>query len=228
MDKHPMVKRLVAVLLALGSIALLIASIRGDIASKPEETIASILGAWGVYLVVLENVWNWPIGVISSGFFVVVFANARLFGDAGLNVLYVILGLLGWYWWLRGGKDPSSAAKTELRISSLDARGWAISLAALVVLTTAFTFYFRSINDAAPFLDALTTALSLVAQVLLTRKILENWIFWIVADIIYVPLYISRSLPLTAILYVVFLGLATAGLLEWRRKHRAALEPVHA
>lgn len=240
------VKLIVATLLGLGSIALMALSFLGRVPYDPKEAIGFVTGAWGVYLVILENVWNWPIGVISSAFYVVVFAETRLFGDMGLNVLYVILGVLGWYWWLRGGtgrasvpsddensNDPrKEGAKPghgrELAMSALDLRGWMLSLVALIVLTAGFTLYFHRIGDSSPFLDALTTALSLVAQVLLTRKVVENWIFWIVADAIYVPLYLSRNLTLTAVLYALFFVMAIAGFLEWRRKHRASLAPLHA
>lgn len=221
-----MAKRAAAFLLAVGSVALMAAAFTGRVPYKPAEAIGFVTGAWGVYLVVLENVWNWPIGVVSSGFYVVVFAEARLFGDAALNVLYVILGLLGWYWWLNGGRR-GEGPRAELAISALSPIGFAAALGATAALTAGLTWYFRSIRDAAPFLDALTTALSLVAQGLLTRKILENWIFWIVADAVYIPLYYSRGLALTSLLYALFLAMAVGGYLEWRRKHRAALLPTH-
>lgn len=231
-------KRAAAIALLIGSVALMGASFAGAIKYEPTQVIGFVTGAWGVYLVILENVWNWPIGVVSSAFTVVVCYEAGLFGDMGLNVLYVVLGLLGWYWWLRGGRGHDAqpgappealpgAGSKELTMSALSARGWILSGAALVVLTVAFTLYFVRIKDAAPFLDALTTALSIVAQVLLTRKVLENWIFWIVADVIYIPLYWDRKLELYSVLYGIFFVMAVTGYLEWRRKHRAALVPTH-
>ena len=102
------------------------------------------------------------------------------------------------------------------------------SVAAVVVATFGLTLLLRATDDAAPFWDALTTALSLVAQWLLNTKKIETWYFWIAADCVYVPLYLSKDLNLTAVVYVLFLGLCVAGLLAWRRAGAAdrALEPA--
>ena len=89
-------------------------------------------------------------------------------------------------------------------------------MAAFVAAATAgLTVFLRYVNDSAPFLDALTTALSLGAQYLLNRKAVENWLLWMTADVIYIYLYFARGLQLTAVLYLVFLGLCVAGLRSW-------------
>jgi len=157
-------------------------------------------------------VWNWPIQLISSALYVVVFLNARLFSDASLNVLYVVLYLLGWYWWLRGGEN-----RGELHIARVTPR-MALLLAGLtVVATAAWTVFLTSIADSAPFLDAFTTVLSLVALFLTARKIFESWHLWIFVNLVYIGLYVYKSLALTAVLYAIFAGLSVAGLINWRR-----------
>ena len=135
----------------------------------------------------------------------------------GLQVVYFGLGIWGWWNWLYGG-----AHRTELRVSRATSREW-IALAAFVPLGTwSLREILLAVNGAAPFADAFTTVLSLAAQYLLCRKRFENWFFWIAADLIYIPLYVSRDLPLTALLYVVFLVMCCLGVREWHRSLRTA------
>ena len=176
------------------------------------EAFGFLSGAWGVWLQVRENVWNWPIQLISSALYVVVFLNARLFSDASLNILYVVLYVAGWYWWLRGGENRS-----ELHIARVTAR-MALRLAGLaVVATAAWTAFLASIADSAPFLAAFTTVLSLIALFLTARKIFESWHLWIFVNLVFIGLYVYKSLLLTAVLYAIFAGLSVAGLINWRK-----------
>ena len=132
-----------------------------------------ISGAWGVWLQVRENVGNWPVQLVSSALYVVVFFQARLFADTSLNVLYVVLYLLGWYWWLRGGENHG-----ELHINRLS-RLLGIALTGVGAAATAFlTVFLTSVHDSAPFLDALTTVMSLIALFMTGRKLLESWWVW--------------------------------------------------
>jgi nicotinamide mononucleotide transporter len=205
---------------AIASLALIWSSLshRGEM--DITEVLGFITGAVSVWLTVKQNVWNWPIGIANSAFYVIVFVHARLFADSSLNVLYVALGFLGWYWWLKGG-ERRSALKVG-RISRLSV----IVLAAIGLAGTAsMTVFLASIHDSAPFLDALTTMLSLIAEYMLARKLLENWGVWITADVIYIGLYAYRSLYLTAILYALFLTMCIVGLVSWRRTWLAATVP---
>lgn len=181
------------------------------------EIFGFVTGALCVWLAVKENVWNWPIGIVSSAVYIVVFGQSRLFADAGLQVVYVIFGALGWFWWLRGGTNAS-----RLPVSRVD-RPTALTLTLLVPCAVwGMTIYLAHVKDSAPFLDALTTVLSLAAQYLLTRKLLENWYVWLAADVIYVGLYASRHLYLTALLYALYLLMCVAGLRAWRRSLHSA------
>ncbi len=176
------------------------------------EALGFVTGALCVYLVVRENVWNFPVGIANSAFFLVLFAGARLYGDAALQIIYIALGFQGWYLWLRGGEN-----RTPLKVEHASRRLLAVVAAFVVAGTIGLTFFFRYINDSAPELDALTTALSLGAQYLLNRKAVENWWLWMTADVIYIYLYFHKELHLTAVLYFVFLGLCVAGLRSWLR-----------
>jgi nicotinamide mononucleotide transporter len=219
------VKRLAYVAAALVSICLLVAASRQWLPMSVTEVLGFITGAACVWLTVKENVWNWPIGIANSVFFIVLFLNARLFADMALQVVYVVLGFLGWYWWKRGGVGGGEH-KQELPISRASARTLAVVALLVAGSTWGLTFYLRSVHDAAPFLDALTTALSLAAQFLLTRKHIENWLVWITADVIYIGLYAYKGLYLTSILYIIFLTMCVIGLRAWLATYRAGRVPA--
>jgi nicotinamide mononucleotide transporter len=176
------------------------------------ETLGFISGAWGVWLQVRENVWNWPVQLISSALYVVVFFQARLFADTSLNVLYVALYLLGWYWWLRGGENHG-----QLHINRLSMRLAVILTVVGAVATAVLTVFLTSVRDAAPLLDALTTVTSLIALFMTGRKLLESWWVWIAVNLVYIGLYVYKGLVLTAILYAIFAALSVVGLLNWRQ-----------
>ena len=207
----PALTPLTGALLAGASLSLFWVSRRYH-ALQWTEAVGFVTGGWCVWLTVRQHVANWPIGIASSAFYVAVFLGARLYADMTLQVVYVVLGALGWYWWLHGGRD-----RGRLHVSRTPPPvGMALCLLAALA-TGGMTFFLRHVHDSAPFWDALTTVLSLVAQYMLTKKLLENWLVWMTADVIYIGLYIFRHLYLTAGLYVLFFGLCVLGLSQWRR-----------
>lgn len=191
------------------------------------EPVAVLLGIAGVALTARERIASWPLGIASSALFLVLFARAGLYADTLLQVVYVTLGFYGWWHWLTGGprRDdlPVRAASWRLR-------------AALAITAMAGTLAFGSFLDSAtdstvPYPDAATTVLSLVAQLLLTRKLIDSWPVWIFGvNLPYIALYVSKGLALTAALQVVFIGLSIAGWIGWRRSMaaRAAREADEA
>jgi nicotinamide mononucleotide transporter len=204
----------VGVMLAVAALVLL-ASYRGWWTIGVTEAWGFATGGVCVWLVVREHLWNWPIGLANNVFFFVLFLQGRLFADMGLQVVYFGLGVFGWLNWVFGGEN-----KTALKISRTPRTEWLVLLVAIPLVTWALREILIAVNGAAPFWDSLTTVLSLAAQYLLCRKRFENWFFWIAADVIYIPLYVSRDLPLTAVLYGVFLGMCLVGVLEWSRSLR--------
>jgi nicotinamide mononucleotide transporter len=194
------------------SAALLFASWRGLVPYSLTEALGFVTGAACVYLVVRQSVWNFPLGIANNIFFLILFAGARLYGDAGLQLIYVALGVRGWHQWLRGGEH-----RTPLKVSSASPRTLAGAALFVAAGTALMVVALRMMKGAAPALDAFTTVLSLAAQYLLNRKLIENWYLWMTADVVYVYLYVSRGLHLTAVLYAVFLCLCVAGLVSWRR-----------
>jgi len=190
------------------------------------EWTAALAGAVSVYLSARENIWSWPTAIVNVGLYIIVFRRTGLYSDMGLQVVYLVLSIYGWYQWLYGG-----AQRTQLTVSRASAREWLIATPIAVMFWLALARYTSTLPGVAlPYLDSGLTTISLVAQWMMTRKILENWLLWIVADLAYVPMYIYKGLPVTAGLYTVFLALAVIGLRSWLRSYRArpVAEPAPA
>ena len=177
------------------------------------ELFAAVTGAVSVWLSVRQNIWSWPTAIVNVVLYAFVFHGARLYADMALQVVYAVLSVYGWYQWLHGGPG-----RAELRVTTttprLAAILGAIGAAGSVVLGA---LLHRGTDAALPYLDASLSSISLVAQWMMTRKLLENWLVWIAVDVVYVGMFIYKELYLTAGLYAVFLALAVRGYAEWRR-----------
>jgi nicotinamide mononucleotide transporter len=184
---------------------------------NPLELVAVGFGLVSVYLSTREHIVSWPTAIVNVAIFFVLFWRAKLYADAVLQLVYLALSVYGWYEWLYGGAQHS-----RLKVSRATRRHW-------VVLTPLFlvgglglgALLDRFTDSPVPYFDAMLTSASLVAQWMMTRKLLENWLIWIAADLVYVPLFIVRDLPLTAVQYAVFLALAALGYRGWRASLRA-------
>ena len=187
------------------------------------EIIAALFGVVSVFLSVRQNIWSWPTAIVNVGLYIFVFYETRLYADTGLQVVYVVLNAYGWYHWLYGGKNCTElpVTRTGLRLG--------LFLATLVAAGTILigTLLARNTDAALPYIDALTTSTSLVAQWMMTRKLLENWPVWVAVDVVYIGMYINKSLRVTAVLYFIFLILSVVGYFQWRRS-LASGEPVRA
>jgi len=180
------------------------------------EAVGALAGAVSVYLSARENIWNWPIAIVNLAVYVIVFEHTGLYSDMGLQVVFLVLSVYGWYAWLHGGGN-----QREFTVRHASSRDW---FDAAVV---AFAFWAILARNTAglpgvamPYLDSGLATVSLVAQWMMTRKMLENWILWILVDLVYIPVYVYKGLPLTAALYAVFLALASLGLHAWWRSYR--------
>jgi nicotinamide mononucleotide transporter len=176
------------------------------------EYVAAFVGVVSVYLSVKQNIWSWPTAIVNVSLYALVFQAARLYADMGLQVIYVMVSFYGWYQWLYGGKN-----RTELKVSRTLPKLAVI----LVCIGVSFaillgTVLHRTTNAAIPYLDSLTTSTSLVAQWMMTKKLLENWIVWIAVDVVYIGMFVSRALYPTAVLYLVFLVLSVMGYRQWK------------
>ena len=184
---------------------------------SPLELFAALVGALSVWLSVRQNIWSWPTAIVKVVLYALVFYQAKLYADMGLQMIYAILSIYGWYEWLYGG-----AGRTELRVTRTGAGLGALLTVIAALGSAVLGVFLRHATDAAlPFMDSFLSSTSLVAQWMMTKKLLENWLVWIGVDVLYVGMFIFKGLFLTAGLYAVFLALAVKGYLDWRRSMAA-------
>jgi nicotinamide mononucleotide transporter len=192
------------------------------LATDPLEAAGVVTGVACVWLAARNSIWNFPIGIINGGLYLVVFYRARLYSDAGLQLAFIALLIYGWAKWVRGRASAGEQSAPSLPITHTPRRvaAWLAGAGLLFALGGGFLFS-RHTNAALPYWDSSTTAISLVAQALLSRRNIENWLLWVAVDVAYVGMYWHRELYLTSGLYVVFLGLAAYGYWQWRREMAA-------
>lgn len=177
------------------------------------ELVAVIFGIVSVYLSTRENILSWPTAIVNVSLFFFLFFKAGLYSDTGLQVVYLVLSIYGWYQWLYGG-----AGHSTLSVSRASRRTWSILIVIGVVTWVLLsTITSRLPGTALPRLDAATTTISLIAQWMMTRKLLENWLLWVGVDVVYVGMFIYKGLYLTAFNYAVYLVIAAMGYFAWRR-----------
>jgi nicotinamide mononucleotide transporter len=175
------------------------------------EIAGVILGILSVYFTAKQNLWCWPTGLAMVVVYIIIFANARLYSDMLENIIYIFMQAYGWYYWVFGGKK-----KNDLPVSRLNFRGLFLWSAVMIIGTVCLGYFMAHFTNAdVPYLDAMTTVMSLVAQWFLSKKIWESWILWVTVDIMALFIYSFKGLYLTTGLYAVFLGLAMMGLIEW-------------
>jgi nicotinamide mononucleotide transporter len=183
------------------------------------EATGVAFGLLAVWLQTREHIWNWPAAIVNVTIFCVIFWQSKLYADSVLQLYYLATSIYGWWAWLHGG-----ANRTELRVQRATPRLWAVLIPSILISGIGLGAILDRVTDSpVPYLDSLLTAASFAAQWMITRKILENWIVWIIANIVYVPLLITRDLPLTAIQYAVFLLLAIFGYNAWKRSWASQL-----
>lgn len=177
------------------------------------ELVAVLFGIVSVYLSTRENIWSWPTALVNVSLFFALFYRSGLYSDTGLQVVYFVLSIYGWYEWLYGG-----ANRTAISVSRTTRKTWmvlcAIGVAAWAVLGSITS---RLPGTALPYVDAATTTVSLLAQWMMTRKLLENWAIWIAVDVVYIGMFIFKGLYLTAFNYGIYLALALLGYITWKR-----------
>jgi nicotinamide mononucleotide transporter len=175
------------------------------------EIAGTVFGILGVWLTIKQNIFCFPAGIINVALYAYLFFTSKLYADAGLQVVYIGLLVYGWIQWKN--------ANTENHDVSISDNATRILVLILGIGATFFlgTFLYSKTDASLPYLDALTTVMSLVAQWMIAKKKIENWIIWIAVDIIYVGMYIYKELYLTSGLYFIFILLAISGYKEWKK-----------
>ncbi len=177
------------------------------------ELIGALLGLAMVGCNILQIHWGWPLAFASSVLYCGVFAGSKLFGDAALQVFFAVAALWGWLQWLRGVRPDGS----DLRVQQLGAAGLGAAIAASLALWLIFgSFLSHFTATDVPWWDGFTTALSVVATVLLARKYIENWPIWILVNLVSMSLFAYKGLWLTFVLYGLFACMAGVGWRAWR------------
>jgi nicotinamide mononucleotide transporter len=168
-----------------------------------------------VWLLIRQNIWTWPIGLLYAVISVAVFYRARLYADLGLHVYYVAINAYGWWYWLRGKRPQGSK---DLPVVNIDA-GIATGLAgAVIVGTVALGWFLANHTDASlPYWDSATTTMSFAAMWMTARKQLQNWYVWLAVDVLSTGIYLYKDINLYALLYCVYTGMAVAGWWAWRQ-----------
>jgi nicotinamide mononucleotide transporter len=187
------------------------------------ELAGTVFNLWSVWLVARKNILTWPVGVVGVILFAILFYQIQLYSDLVEQVYFLVTGFYGWWIW---GRTAGGGERT-VPITRSGAAGVATSLAIVAGGTAAMGYLMAHIHRllpalfpqpaSYPYLDALTTVMSFVATILMAHKQVECWYLWIAVDVIGIGLYFAKGVVFVSLLYLVFLVLATRGLLTWRR-----------
>ncbi len=183
------------------------------IINNPYEVLGFITSVICVWLNAKENIWGWFFAIIAAGMYCKVFYDINLVGDLILQVIFIVLSVYGLYTWRYGGK-----AQTQLTINQLPKYLILPLLGIFGISLVLVAQLLKWLNGDIVYVDAATTTISLIAQWMMARKYIENWLVWIFVDVLYVGVYLYKEVYLTAFLYFIFLFLATMGYLAWKKK----------
>jgi nicotinamide mononucleotide transporter len=181
------------------------------------EAFAVFFGIASVFYSMRENIWVYPTGLVSTFIYVWICFEYKLYADMSINAYYFSMSIYGWYVWTHPRENQEI-----LPVTWLDAKGWLISSLVFGVSYISLAFVLSKYSDSdVPFWDSFTTASAFVAMWLMAKKKVENWVFWIITDVVSVPLYFYKSLILTSFQFMFFTVLATLGLFAWIKSAKA-------
>ncbi|MCJ8208274.1 nicotinamide riboside transporter PnuC [Mucilaginibacter sp. RS28] len=186
------------------------------------ELIGVITGLVCVALAAINNIWNWPFAIVNVALYIYIFFNARLYADMGLQVYLLCINTYGWYYWSRKPAD-----ETKVPVAQINSKQLLWSALTILIVTPFLGFTLIKLAPVLhyqpasyPYLDSFCTACSIVAQILMARKVLQNWLLWVFVDVIYVGVYIAKNLHATAFMYAVYVIIALLGFIDWRKDYQ--------
>lgn len=182
------------------------------------EMIAVILAVAYLLLAMKESLWCWYAAFVSTLIFTVLFWDASLLMESGLQIYYLGMAVYGWYAWKYGTKDHEGV---QIHTWSPGKHGMALAGTLLAAVCSGYLLE-QNTNAAWPYVDSFTTWGSILTTYMVTRKVLENWLYWLVIDGISIFLYWDRGLYLTALLFVAYLVICTFGFFNWQKQLRAS------
>ena len=178
------------------------------------EAVAVIFGILSVWFARKENIWVYPTGIINVLIYVYLCFHAGLYADMGINAFYFVMSVYGWYNWSR--RDENSE---HVPISRLTLKEWFLYIFLIILAYCAIYFILTRFTDSTvPAFDSFTTSLFIIGMWLMALKKIENWILWIIGDLLVIPLFAYKGLAFTSVQYIVFLVLAVMGFIEWRAR----------
>src|SRR5690554_5384705 len=180
------------------------------------EALAVMLGVSSVFFATKENIWVFPTGIISTLIYIYLCFYVGLYGDMGINGYYFFMSIYGWYLWTRSGPD-----RRGLQVTWLSGKGILASVVLFFLFFGILAWFLDLFTDSTvPYWDAFTTASAFVGMYLMAKKKVENWIAWIITDLVSIPLYFYKGLILTSFQFLFFTVLAVLGLLAWMKSAR--------
>jgi nicotinamide mononucleotide transporter len=209
------------------------------------ELFGAVTGIIYVILEIKQTIWLWPVGILTSAVYIWIFFMSKIYADMSLQVYYLAISILGWYWWAKGaghraqgegqkkeeeieersdeilqsGKGRLGERKnSKLQVTRLKFKTALILAVVFVLLYTLMWFILIRLTDSpVPVRDSFITSLSIIATWMLARKIYEHWYLWIVVNFVSAVLFFTRGLYPTVILYVVYGIMSFVGLVEWKK-----------
>jgi nicotinamide mononucleotide transporter len=191
------------------------------------EIFGAVTGILYVIFEIRQNIWLWPVGIITSAVYIWVFFTGKLYADMSLQGYYLGISILGWYWWVnkkkgRGGEKEKGrkeeSVNGELKVTRLNLKTGIVLSVVLVILYAVMWIVLSRLTDSpVPAFDSFITSLSIIATWMLARKIYEHWFLWIIVNIAAAILFFTRGLFPTVILYIVYCAMSFVGLIEWKK-----------
>jgi nicotinamide mononucleotide transporter len=192
-------------------------ALRNEVLSNPVESVGDLLGIANIVLLTRRSIWNFPVGIAMVSMLGYVFFQAHLYSDTLTQIYFLVLNIVGWITWLRH-REPGG----EVIVATSSPRELALYLLATAAAALALGYFMSHwLHAAFPYWDATVAAASVIAQLMLTWRRIENWLWWIGANLISIVIYPMKGLYLTAGLYAFMMTLSILGFLEWRKRLRA-------
>ncbi|MBP6378212.1 MAG: nicotinamide mononucleotide transporter [Kaistella sp.] len=194
------------------------------------EITAAVFGLLSVYFSIKKNIWVYPTGIVSTALYVYILFKFGLLGDMMINFYYTVMSIYGWILWAKNAEDH-----VHVEVSAATKKDWLVAavLFALSLVFVMVVYYYKPLIDNqfstenvnfglyhldwANWLDIFTTAIFLVGMWLMAKRKIENWIFWIIGDLICIPMMLYKGLGITSVQYLVFTVMAVIGYLEWKK-----------
>ncbi len=185
------------------------------LAGNKIELLGAILGIIYIFFSIRQSLFTWPTGLITSALYIVVFFQSKFYADMGLQVYYVIISIYGWYYWIKGKKAENGGS---VPIREVNKSLWIKLTGITILIYFAILVVLLNFTDSdVPYMDSLTTALSITATWMLAKKYIEHWLIWIFVDLFSSGLYIYKNLWPTVILFLVYTIMAYLGFVEWKK-----------